>query len=235
VTKRTKVLVIGVVAAVLAVGVGAAVAGGGLFESQDAFVNDVAKRLDVTPEQLRAAVKGAYDDQIDAAVAAGKITKDQGEAMKQRAAQNGGLPLLGGGHGGFGHHGPGGGLAAAAAYLGVTEAELHTQLESGKTLAEIAKANGKSVDGLEAAMTAELKSKLDAAVKAGRITRAQADAMLKQMSSRLADMVNGKLGAGMHPDGDGGNGFGGPMRHGGGSFGGSGAQQGSGPFMPVPA
>ena len=47
-----------------------------------------------------AALKGAYDARIDAAVKAGKITKEQGDALKKRAAE-GGLPLFGGGpHGG---------------------------------------------------------------------------------------------------------------------------------------
>ena len=70
---------------------------------QDAFLNNVAKRLNVTPAALKAALKGANDDRIDAAVAAGKITKEQGDAMKARAAE-GGVPLFGGGghRGGFG-------------------------------------------------------------------------------------------------------------------------------------
>jgi polyhydroxyalkanoate synthesis regulator phasin len=230
VTKRTtQIVVIAAFAAILAVGVGAALAGGGLGTDRDAFLNDVAKRLDVTPAALEAALKGAYDDRIDAAVKDGKLSKEQGEAMKQRSAE-GGLPLFGGGHrGGFGHRGPGG-LDAAATYLGLTGAELHARLESGKSLAEIAKAEGKSVAGLEQALTAELKTKLDAAVKAGKLTQAQADEMLKQMTSRLDDMVNGTMGAGMHPGGFG-HGRGGPMdRHGGG-----GPQQGSGSFTPVPA
>ena len=38
-------------------------------------------------------------------------------------------------------------LAAAATYLGLTEAELRTELQAGKTLAQVAKAKDKSVDG----------------------------------------------------------------------------------------
>ena len=72
---------------------------------QDAFLNNVAKRLNVTPAALKAALKGASDDRIDAAVTAGKITKAQGEAMKARTAE-GGVPLFGGG----GHHGGGFGV-----------------------------------------------------------------------------------------------------------------------------
>ena len=210
-TMRMKqVLTIGALVAILAIGAGVAAADS-IGNDQDAFLNDVAKRLNVTPAALKAALKGANDDRIDAAVAAGKITKEQGDAMKARAAE-GGVPFFGGGGhrgGGFGHHGGPASLDAAAKYLGLTEAELHTQLESGKTLAEIAKAQGKTVDGLEKALTAATKTKLDAAVKAGTITQAQADELLKRATDHLDDLVNGKLGP--HGDGDGDHhGFGGP-------------------------
>jgi len=219
VTMRMKqVLTIGVFVAILAIGAGVAAAES-IGNDQDAFLNDVAKRLNVTPAELKAALKGASDDRIDAAVAAGKITKEQADAMKARTAKDG-VPFFGGGghrgggfgHGGFGHGGPPGhggpaSLDAAAEYLGLTEAQLHTQLESGKTLAEIVKAQGKTVDGLEKALTAATKTKLDAAVKAGAITQAQADDLLKRATDHLDDLVNGKLGFHGH---DGGHGFGGP-------------------------
>ena len=54
-------------------------------------------------------------------------------------------------------HGPKGGagrMAAAAAYIGITSADLKTQLEAGKSLADIAIANGKTRDGLIAALVA---------------------------------------------------------------------------------
>src|SRR3954465_7728837 len=82
---------------------------------QKAFLDDVAKRLNVTRDQLDGAIKGAAGARIDAAVAAGKITKEQGEAAKKRLAA-GDVPLLGGpglgggprgGGPGFGHGGPG--------------------------------------------------------------------------------------------------------------------------------
>ena len=233
--RMKQIVVIGAFVAILVIGAGVAVADGGITGDQDAFLNDVAKRLNVTPAALKAAVKGASDDRIDAAVAAGKITKAQGDALKARSAQ-GGLPFFGGGPhggGGFGHHGPGS-LDAAAKYLGLTEAELHTQLESGKTLAQIAKDQGKTVDGLKKALTADTKAKLDAAVKAGKLTQAQADDLLARMTDHLDDLVNGTGGPGMHVDGDGfgHHGFGGPpaaMQPG------SSAPQGSGAFTPIPA
>ena len=210
-----QVAVVAVLAALLGLGVGAALAGGGLSNDRDAFLNDVAKRLDVTPEQLKAAIKGATDARIDQAVKDGKITKEQGEELKQRAA-DGVLPFLGPGpgfgrHGGFGgppfgHH-VGVSLDAAATYLGLTEEQLRAQLASGKSLADIAKDKGKSVDGLKKAMTADLQAKLDQAVKDKRLTQAQADEILKRTNARLDDLVDQAFQPGMH----GHHGFGGPI------------------------
>ena len=212
-TRRTKqVVVISALAVTLAIGVGAALAGGGLGfgDDQQAFLDDAAKRLNVTPAELKAALQGASNDRIDAAVAAGKITKDQAEAMKKRSAQ-GGLPLFGGGHhGGRGHHGAPS-FAAVATYLGLTQAELQAQLQSGKSLAEIAKAQGKSVDGLKKALATEMQKRLDTAVKAGKLTQAQADEMQARMTEHLDDLVNGTGGGpGGHHGGMGGHGMGGP-------------------------
>jgi hypothetical protein len=235
-TRMKQFLTIGALVAILAIGAGVAAADS-IGNDQDAFLNDVAKRLNVTPAQLKAALKGASDARIDAAVAAGKITKAQGDAMKARTAQDG-VPFFGGPHGGgFGHHGGGFGhhggasLAAAAKYLGLTEAELRTQLESGKTLAEIAKAQGKSVDGLEKAITADAKAKLDAAVKAGTITQAQADELLKRATDHVDDLVNGTIGP--HGDDDDGDhhGFGGPPL----MIPGAGVQPGGSNVAPAPA
>src|SRR3954470_13060265 len=68
---------------------------------QKAFLDDVAKRLNVTRDQLDAAVKGAAEARIDAGVAAGKLTQEQGyEAKKapgRRALPFPGGPGLGGG------------------------------------------------------------------------------------------------------------------------------------------
>src|SRR5689334_414698 len=76
---------------------------------QKAFLDDVAKRLNVTRDQLDAAIKGAAEARIDAAVAAGTLTKEQGDAAK-KALASGGLPALGPflGRGPGGRGGPGG-------------------------------------------------------------------------------------------------------------------------------
>src|SRR3954468_21276524 len=86
---------------------------------QKAFLDDVAKRLNVTRDQLDAAIKGAAGARIDAAVAAGKMTKEQGDEAKKRL-ESGNGPGVGlgfggpggprGGGPGFGHGGPGRGF-----------------------------------------------------------------------------------------------------------------------------
>ncbi len=191
--RMKKTVLIGSLAAVLLVGSGVAVAGGGLGlgGDQEAFLGDAAKRLNVTPAELQAALQGAYGDRLDAAVAAGQLSKEQADAMKQKLKDRG-LPLFGGRHGGgFGHKGGGPSLGVAATFLGLTQAELRTELESGKSLADVATANGKSVDGLKQALTAAMTEKLAAAVKAGKLTQAQADEKQAGLTAHLDDLVNG--------------------------------------------
>lgn len=164
-------------------------------EESKAIVNDAAKTLGVEPSKLSAALKKAYEDRIDAAVAAGRLTKQQGDELKQRI-ESGDFPLLGPpgfGHGPVGPHGFVHRLDAAASYLGLTEDELHSRLESGKTLAEVAKAQGKSVDGLRDAMVKDAKAHLDAAVKAGRLSPSMEKQLLADLQQHIDDLVNGRL------------------------------------------
>jgi hypothetical protein len=86
--------------------------------------------------------------------------------------------------------GPGEGPAAVADYLGLTGSELRTQLEAGKSLAQIASAQGKSVAGLEDVMFADAKTHLDEAVANGKLTAAQEETMLADLKSHLDDIVN---------------------------------------------
>jgi uncharacterized protein YidB (DUF937 family) len=195
-------VVAGAAAALAVGGAGAGIAATKLSSSPSAeskaVISDAAKQLGVQPSQLSSALKKALENRIDAAVAAGQLTKAQGNELKQRIESND-FPLVAPrlGHDGFDHHGFGyhgfPGLDAAASYLGLSEDALHSQLESGKTLAQVAKDQGKSVDGLVAALKAELKQHLDGAVADGRLTKAQADRILSNADSRLMALVNGKF------------------------------------------
>ena len=196
-TTRQKVFA-GLVAGLAVAGGGGAVAATQLHDysaESKAVVADAAKRLGVTPSQLSSALKAAIEKQIDAAVADGRITKEQAAELKQRV-ESGDFPLVGiGGPPMFDHHGgfgPGPSLDAAASYLGVSETELRAQLESGKSLADLAKAHGESVDGLVDAMVAEERNELDRAVEDGRITRAQETQILSDLRTRIASMVDGQ-------------------------------------------
>src|ERR687884_1880390 len=82
-------------AAAAAAGGGAAIAADRLGSSNDsqAVVNDAAKQLGVTPSALSAALKKALENRVDAAVAAGRLTKEQGDELKQRI-ESGNLPLF---------------------------------------------------------------------------------------------------------------------------------------------
>jgi uncharacterized protein YwbE len=236
---RRKVVAAGV-AALAVGGTGAGIAATKLANSpsaeNNAIVDATAKNLGIEPSKLSAALKKALEDRVDAAVAAGRLTKQQGDELKQRI-ESGDVPFFAGpgddrGFGpGFGfRHAFGGphmflpGLDAAATYLGLTPAQLRTQLQSGKTLAQIAKAQGKSTDGLKQAMLADAKTHLDADVKAGKLTQGQADHILADLSSRLDDLIQNGFRFRDH-DGD----------HSGGGFFGRPSGEFAGPPPPAPA
>src|SRR6266508_1555877 len=117
------------------------------------------------------------------AVTAAALAVAAGTGGALAAAGSGGSPKDGspGLHIGVGH---GGGPAAVAAYLGLTQSELRAQLEAGKSLAQIASAQGKSVEGL------------DDAVANGKLTAAQAETMLAERRSHVGDIVNATGGPG---------------------------------------
>jgi hypothetical protein len=189
-------LAIGVAGLVVAAGAGTAYAATGGFGSSDdrqALLDDAAKRLDVSPQELENALEGAYEARIDAAVKAGRLTEEQAEALRQRAQRADGLPLLGGGGpGGPGHKGFGiklGGLDAAAKYLGLSQADLREQLQGGKSLADVAEDRNKSVDGLVKAMADAARADLDEAVKDGKLTDAQRDDIAEDLDERIGEAV----------------------------------------------
>ncbi len=81
-------------------------------------------------------------------------------------------------------------FAAAATYLGISEADLRTKLQSGQTLAQIATAAGKSRDGLIQALVADATKNIDAAVAAGRITADQAIQMKSTLTDHITRLVD---------------------------------------------
>jgi hypothetical protein len=194
--KMSKTMIAGAVtAAALAIGGGAVAATQfGSDADEQAILNDAAGRLGVEPEELSAALEDAIAARIDAAVAAGELTQEQADRIKERLEQ-GGLPLFGPG---FGHHGPMGmhlrhGLDEAATYLGLSEEELRESLRSGETLAEIATGQGKTAEGLTQAMVDAATADLEQAVADGRLTEEQKQEILEDLPERIAAIVQGEL------------------------------------------
>jgi hypothetical protein len=190
----------------LVVGAGGAIAASkGSAAHGDGFLARVAGHLGISTQKLEDATKAAAIDQVNADLKAGKITKAQADAMKAQI-EKGEVPLFFGGphrfgpggplrfgdfgHGHFGDHGH---LSAAADYLGLTVPQLFQKLANGQSLADVAKAQNKSVDGLKKAIIDGAKTDLDQAVKSGFLTEAQAKDALEALQSRIDDLVNGKF------------------------------------------
>ena len=145
------------------------------------------------------AMVAAEQAEIAAAVKAGQLTQAQADQLTahlkahETAEVNGTFHGHGGPGGPHGGHGPGDALAAAATYLGISQSALITQLQSGKTLAQVAEAtSGKSTTGLVAALVAAEQAELTAAVKAGSLTQAQADQIASGLQARVTALVNGQ-------------------------------------------
>ena len=86
--------------------------------------------------------------------------------------------------------GKGGHVQAAAQYLGLTRAQLVAELRQGKSLAQVATATpGRTVAGLKAALLTAHNAKIDAALAAGRIDAARADAASRFCCARIDALV----------------------------------------------
>src|SRR5581483_11297697 len=131
--------------------------------------------------------------EVDAALAAGRITAQQAQQARDRI-NSGEFGGFGFGIGRGGPGGPGGrGFFAEkdqlAQFLGITEAQLQTEL-NGKSLAKVAQAHGKTRDQLIQFIITSAQQRLAADVQAGRITQQQADQRLAELRDRVAEMVD---------------------------------------------
>jgi hypothetical protein len=100
--------------------------------------------------------------------------------------------------------GPGGHVEAAsdtsvvAKAIGISEADLKTALAGGQTVAAVAKAHSVDIQTVIDALVADGQAELDAAVKAGTITQAQADAEKANVLQRATAQANGTFDGGSH-------------------------------------
>lgn len=182
----------------------AAVAKDDAEQAEQAILADAAKRLGVTADRLRDALSAAQDAQLDRAVKDGDLTQKQADAIEQAREESGrvlarpgmrgaaaphGALKRRGGRGGVGRRGMFDDLAKA---LGTSGDKLKEQLRDGTSIADIAKANGKSLTDVRSAVRAAVKTRLEQALKAGDLTEKQADAILGRVEARVAMLGSGK-------------------------------------------
>jgi hypothetical protein len=146
--------------------------------------------------ELQAAVVAAFKARLDARVAAGKLTQDRANTQLARfqrrvsrlmtqvfrarpAALRSGSRVVQRGVV----------LSAAASYLGLTRQQLRAQLP-GRSLAQLAVARERSVQGLEQAIVAAVKARLDALVARQRISQERASRVLARFQDRVDEIVN---------------------------------------------
>jgi len=145
-----------------------------------------------TVEGLKQAISSAVKAKLDAAVAAGRLSAARAQqllsglqAHLDRLVNR--VPKLGM----RAKRGPRGGLLKTAIeYIGLNPAELKANLAAGQSLAQMATAKGKSVEGLKQAISNAVKAKLDAGVAAGRLSAERAQQMLSRLQSHLDRLVN---------------------------------------------
>lgn len=150
-------------------------------------------------DDLVAALVADGERHLDDAVTHGRLTQEEADEKKAELPErmtafvNATLPAEGdrGGPGGK-HGGPGGpggraNLGTVASTLGITEEELRTQLQSGKSLADIA---GDKTGAVVDALVAEATARIDQAVADGKLTAEQASERKANLDERITAMVN---------------------------------------------
>ena len=178
----------------------------------------VAKAHNVDIAKVIDALVADKKDELAAAVKAGTMTQAQADSELANVTafatdQANGTGFGPGGRGG--HGGMGGRVEAVtdasvvAKAIGISEADLTTAVAGGSTIAAVAKAHNVDVQVVIDALVADAKDELAAAVKAGTLTQAQADAQASNLAQFATDQANGTgFGPGGH--GMGGHGPGGP-------------------------
>jgi uncharacterized protein (DUF433 family) len=156
----------------------------------DQTVAEIAEARGVDPEEIVDAAIAEAESRLQEAVDNGRLTEQQMEQMLERLTEE--LPERlqqpwqpGGPMGGFGRFGEGFWTEydALAEALGITPEDLFGELHDGKTLAEIAEAQGVDLeavrDALEATRGELAADAIEQAVENGRMTQERANWLLE--------------------------------------------------------
>lgn len=164
-------------------------------------VADVAKEKGVDLSKVVDAVVAEQTTALKQAVTAGRITQQQADDRIAKLKTD--LPTMlstkmparpqGGQRGGMGAFGS---MATIATTLGISETTLMTELQSGKSVADVAKEKSVELSKVVDAIVAEQTTALKKAVTDGRLTQQQADDRIAKLKSDLPTMLSMKHAAG---------------------------------------
>jgi hypothetical protein len=154
------------------------------------FMKNFANEIHKSQAEINAAFQKAIADTLADEVKSKQITQAQADAIKKKLANQTPCTLPGS----LGHTGGGGGApdvkgymqqyeAAAASALGITEAQLKTDLAAGQSLSQIASAQHVSEADFRSKLIANLKPSLDAAVSSKTLTAAQEQEILTRLQT----------------------------------------------------
>ncbi len=163
-------------------------------------VADVAKEKNVDLSKVVDAIVAERTDQLKQAVTNGRITQQQADAMIAKMKTD--LPTMlsnkfptgqkgfGAGRQPGGMMGFGGSPATIAQTLGISETNLLTELQSGKSVADVAQEKNVDLSKVVDALVTEATTHLKQAVTDGRLTQAQADQMIATLKANLPHLLS---------------------------------------------
>jgi hypothetical protein len=184
-------------------------------------VAQLAQQKNVSAAQVKAAVLAAVNARLDQAVQNGTVTSQQASdlrdylnglpasdyltpgALAGRVGRAGGLGLLRD----FGQL-QSAAFGGAAQALGLTEAQLRSQLQSGQSLSAIARSHNVSADQIKSAVDNSVNTRLNQEVQDGTLTASQAQRLTLRLKAlpaaeylQLGDLWSRFLVGGAMPSG----------------------------------
>lgn len=155
----------------------------------------VAEAQGVAVDDVVALLVKQQEEKVAEAVKAGKLTQEQADQMNEKASERV-KAMVESTHQDRGHgKGMGFGIGKnedLLALLKLDEAKLTEELKAGKSLAEVAQAQGVSEDEVVALLVKQQKDKLAQAVEAGKLTQENADKRSEELEAFAKKMVESK-------------------------------------------
>ncbi|MGQ7279114.1 hypothetical protein ACT91Q_14195 [Brevibacillus thermoruber] len=162
---------------------------------------EIAKEQGVSTDELVSLLTKQQEEYLATAVKEGKLTQEQADKLKESISER--VQHIvedthpGKGFGKFFVKFPGfGSNEELLALLKLDEEKLQSELKAGKSLAEIAKAQGVSTDELVSLLTKQEEEHLAAAVKEGKLTQEQADKRKEEIENVVKKLIERTFPAG---------------------------------------